>query len=655
SEDSQLMSDKEEKDNDGDADNDEDEDDDHIRNIQDTDDEDEETESDDDEIYMYKIQVHKDADVEMVGAETVERENKEEDEMTDAAKSDVEKTAEEKGDAELAGNAVTSDYQVKVSIELPLPSSSLSVSSRFGTHFLNLSSDISLTGVLKDFAKAKISSLMDVHIQQETSHIQSASILKVPVSVIPKTTTLPPIPEIPTETSVSTALSPLHLKKIDHFAESLASLKSYVPMVIEHYLGFKIGDDLQKVLQRHTADLIQKYSVKLTPEPSKIQKPTIDLVPESEKSALEICKIKKEQAEKQKMAKYTIKSTNQAALKEYDLKSALYQTMNEKKSFNINLANHALYHALMEALIEDENTMDKGITDTVKNHKRKHDDDKDDNEDPSAGPNQGKKTKRRRTKESDSSMKPSTTKEISKGKASSKSSKTDKFATTNKPIKEPIAEVVMDEQKTTANEDVVSDVDHPQYYVAPKTNKLSRDTWFKQPPRPPTPDPEWNKRQVVTVQPEQPWFNHMVYVVKDPLTFDELMATPNDFSKYAMNRLKIDHLTKEILVGPIYNLLKGTCTSSIELEYNMEECFKALTDRLDWNNLEGDCCPFDLAKPLPLKGCLSHLTVAAEYFFNTDLEFLKSCDLKKKYTTSITKTKAAWYEIVGIKDMVPTL
>ncbi|GKA01591.1 hypothetical protein Tco_0674256 [Tanacetum coccineum] len=90
----------------------------------------------------------------------------------------------------------------------------------------------------------------------------------------------------------------------------------------------------------------------------------------------------------------------------------------------------------------------------------------------------------------------------------------------------------MDEQKTTANEDVVSDVDHPQYYVAPKTNKLSRDTWFKQPPRPPTPDPEWNKRQVVTVQPEQPWFNHMVYVVKDPLTFDELMATPNDFSKY---------------------------------------------------------------------------------------------------------------------------
>ncbi|GKB30492.1 hypothetical protein Tco_0869893 [Tanacetum coccineum] len=87
----------------------------------------------------------------------------------------------------------------------------------------------------------------------------------------------------------------------------------------------------------------------------------------------------------------------------------------------------------------------------------------------------------------------------------------------------------------------------------------------------------------------------------------------------------------------------------------MEECFKALTDKLYWNNLEGDCCPFNLTKPLPLKGRPGRLTVAAEYFFNNDLEFLKSSDLKKKYNTSITKTKAARYKIVGIEDMVPTI
>ncbi|GJT41343.1 hypothetical protein Tco_0941208 [Tanacetum coccineum] len=149
SDDSQLnFNDEEKKDNDGD------EGDDHVSDSQDTDDEDAETESDEDEIYKYKIQVYKYVDVEMKEAETIERENKEKDEMTDAAKADVEKTTEEKGDAKLAGNVMTSDYQVKVSTEFPLPSSSLSVSSGFGTHFLNLSFDASLTGVLKDTAEA---------------------------------------------------------------------------------------------------------------------------------------------------------------------------------------------------------------------------------------------------------------------------------------------------------------------------------------------------------------------------------------------------------------------------------------------------------------------------------------------------------------------
>ncbi|GKF76186.1 hypothetical protein Tco_0225630 [Tanacetum coccineum] len=73
----------------------------------------------------------------------------------------------------------------------------------------------------------------------------------------------------------------------------------------------------------------------------------------------------------------------------------------------------------------------------------------------------------------------------------------------------------------------------------------------------------------------------MVSAAKDPITFDELMATPIDFSKYAMNRLKIDNLTQAHLVGPIYELLKGTCTSSIKLEYNIEEFFKALTEKHD--------------------------------------------------------------------------
>ncbi|GJV18699.1 hypothetical protein Tco_1367719 [Tanacetum coccineum] len=117
----------------------------------------------------------------------------------------------------------------------------------------------------------------------------------------------------------------------------------------------------------------------------------------------------------------------------------------------------------------------------------------------------------------------------------------------------------------------------------------------------------------------------MVSATKDPLTFNDLMATSIDFS------------------------------NSVELEYHFQECFNALTNKLDWNNLEGDRYPFDLSKPLPLQGHLGHLTVVADYFFNNDLEYLKSSDPERMYTTLITKTKAARYEIERIEDMVPML
>nr|GEY25651.1 hypothetical protein [Tanacetum cinerariifolium] len=114
--------------------------------------------------------------------------------------------------------------------------------------------------------------------------------------------------------------------------------------------------------------------------------------------------------------------------------------------------------------------------------------------------------------------------------------------------------------------------------------------------------------------------------LKDPITFNDLMATPIDFSKYVLNGLKIENLTQDILLGSAFNLLKGTCSSSIELEYNFQEYFNALTDKLDWNDLEGDRYPFDLSKPLPLQGPPCHRTVAADYFFNNDLEYLKISD-----------------------------
>ncbi|GJY01249.1 hypothetical protein Tco_0359401 [Tanacetum coccineum] len=62
---------------------------------------------------------------------------------------------------------------------------------------------------------------------------------------------------------------------------------------------------------------------------------------------------------------------------------------------------------------------------------------------------------------------------------------------------------------------------------------------------------------------------------------DELMSTPIDFFGYILNGLKIKNLTQEILLGPAFKLLKGTCSNFAELEYDFEECYRALSEKLD--------------------------------------------------------------------------
>ncbi|GJU15715.1 hypothetical protein Tco_1143681 [Tanacetum coccineum] len=89
--------------------------------------------------------------------------------------------------------------------------------------------------------------------------------------------------------------------------------------------------------------------------------------------------------------------------------------------------------------------------------------------------------------------------------------------------------------------------------------------------------------------------------MEDPReSFNELMDTPLDFSAFVMNRLKVDTLTPELLTGPTFELMKGSCKSLVELEYLLEEVYKATTDQLDWINPEGQQYPHDLQKPLPL-------------------------------------------------------
>nr|GEY47417.1 hypothetical protein [Tanacetum cinerariifolium] len=344
---------------------DDDKGDDHISDTQDTNDEDVKTESDEDDIYKYKIHIRKDVDEKMINAE-VDDSNKGDEEITDVAMTDAKKTSKAKHDAK--------------NIKLPSSSSRLSIPSRFGDKFL-LSSNSYFP-------------IIPTPVQESPSTATATTLPPPSVSTTPsvaqQTTTPIPTPTITTDALIVTTTVPKsnaltavklrvaklekdmsELKTINHSTEALAILKSQVPYVVDNYIGSKVRDVFQKELKKHTTDLIQKYSLQQFPKSIKKQTPTVDLEQGSKKSALVILQIKKEQAEKQQKPKFTIKSTDKAALEEYDLKS----TKHVNKYFNRNLANHRLYHEFMEAFMKDEYVMDKGVADTVKDHKRKHDDD----------------------------------------------------------------------------------------------------------------------------------------------------------------------------------------------------------------------------------------------------------------------------------------
>ncbi|GJZ24883.1 putative reverse transcriptase domain-containing protein [Tanacetum coccineum] len=192
-------------------------------------------------------------------------------------------------------------------IELPSSSSSLFVSLGFGDQFLKLSSDSSLVSTVKDSVDADV---IPTPVQESPSTAIATTLPPPFVSTTPSvpqpTTTLIPTPTITTDAPTVTAAVP-------------------------------------------ESNALNAVELRV----SKLEKDVFELKT-------------REQVKRQQKPKFTIKSTDKAALEEYDLKSALYQSMHSNKSFNKNHVNHRLYHALMKALIEDENIMDKGVATQLK-------------------------------------------------------------------------------------------------------------------------------------------------------------------------------------------------------------------------------------------------------------------------------------------------
>nr|GEZ08195.1 hypothetical protein [Tanacetum cinerariifolium] len=121
--------------------------------------------------------------------------------------------------------------------------------------------------------------------------------------------------------------------------------------------------------------------------------------------------------------------------------------------------------------------------------------------------------------------------------------------------------------------------------------KRRRDDDDDQDEGPSTRSDRGSKRQREGFKPRQASASESAFA-EEPVQTTSQIEEPShpvfetDFSNFIMNRLRVDTLTPELLAGPTYELMKGSCTSLIELEYHLEEVYKATIDQLDWVNPE---------------------------------------------------------------------
>nr|GEX93684.1 hypothetical protein [Tanacetum cinerariifolium] len=283
-----------------------------------------------------------------------------------------------------------------------------------------------------------------------------------------------------------------------------------------------------------------------------------------------------------------------ADLSELELKNILIKKMEINKSIHRSDEQRNLYKARVDAYECDKILLDT-YGDTVMLKRRRDDADKD--EEPFAGSDRESK-RRREGKEPDLTSAPKEKETKTTGKSTEGSKSHQKTASKCAPAEEPM-QITQDLEEPSHQEFETGAADDQ-----PITEASQHPEWFQKLKKPPTPD---------------------------------------------------HTLTPELLVGLTYELMKGSYKSLVELEFFLEEVYKATTDQLDWNNPEGQQYPHNLFKPLPLipnsRG--SHV-IPFDHFINSDLEYLRSGASSCKYTTSVTKTKAANYgHIKWIEDLVP--
>nr|GEW55833.1 retrovirus-related Pol polyprotein from transposon TNT 1-94 [Tanacetum cinerariifolium] len=454
---------------------------------------------------------------------------------------------------------------------------SSSVSSQFVTSMLNPTLDVGTELIFET------TSQMDAQTPTSMAHLPMSAPTITPSTIATITTTIQ-APTPPT-TAPSNLIQDLpnfsllfgfdnRLRTLEaNFSEFMqtnqfARAVSVIPEIVQQYMDQQMNEAVKVAVQIHS-DLLRDEAQKENDEFLK----TIDV---------NMQKNIKEQVKEQIKVQVSkiLPKIEQTVNAQLEAKVLTRSSHSSKTSYVVvaDLSKMELKNILIEK-IEETVTL-----------KRRRDDDADKDEKPSDGPDRGsKRRKEGKEPESASASKEKATRSAGKSTQGSKSQQ----ASTSES---PIAEEPM--QTTFHMEEPL----HPEFDA----------------------DRDWNKTLSATHKNIQPWISELAKQYESHSSFNELMDTSLDFSNFLINRLKVDTLTLELLAGPTYKLMKGSCKSLVELEYHLEEVYKATTNQLEWVNPEGQQYPHNLLKPLSLiPNNRGRRVIPFNNFINNDLEYLR--------------------------------
>nr|GFB60640.1 hypothetical protein [Tanacetum cinerariifolium] len=319
-------------------------------------------------------------------------------------------------------------------------------------------------------------------------------------------------------------------------------------------------------------------------------------------SEMELKKILIEKMEGNKSIQRSDEQRNlyKALVEAYKADKAILDTYEEQSNQFTNavsaipgIVHQYMDQQIKEAALVEAYEADKAILDTYGEStilKRRREDD--DQEGPSAGPNRGSKRQKEGGEQASAST-PSEKETKGAGVSTIGTQSRQQSASQSAYAEEPV-------QTTCQMEETPLPVYETGADDQPIVQTSQHPEWFSQPRKPPSPDRAWNIALPAAQGDAQSWISNLAKQADARSSFNEILDTPIDFSNFIMHRLNVDTLTPDLLAGPTSELMRGSCSSLTELEYHLEEVYKATTDQLDWVNPEGQQYSYNLLQPLPL-------------------------------------------------------